>query len=302
MAFWSKKEKREEPKPLKSVPPTEKVSAPKKPQENTLGRIKHILAVAAGKGGVGKSTVSVNLAQALKSRGFKVGLLDADIHGPSVPIMMKLATPTEMNGELVVPPLSDGIKVISPAMFSSQIAHIMRGPMAGNFIRQLLLQADWGELDFLIIDYPPGTGDIQLTLSQVCNISAAIIVSTPQDVALADVRKANHMFETLKVPVLGVVETMSWFICDQCEKKHFIFKKDGAKFFAQTIGAPLLGQIPLDPGITECGDSGQSVVSRFPDSASGRAFFDATDAVIQELSHLRKLSQDGLLSFSLKWQ
>lgn len=303
MAFWSKKnkEKEEAPVPVKATePPTGDL--PKKSQENTLGRIKHILAVAAGKGGVGKSTVSVNLAQALQSKGFKVGILDADIHGPSVPIMLSVQTPTEMRDSLVVPPISNGIKVISPAMFSSQIAHIMRGPMAGNFIRQLLLQADWGDLDFLIIDYPPGTGDIQLTLSQVCNITAAIIVSTPQDVALADVRKANHMFETLKVPVLGVIETMSWFVCDQCDKKHFIFKKDGAKSFSQTIGVPLLGQIPLDPQITECGDSGQSIVGKYPESNSANAFLEATDSVIHELSHLRRLSQDGLLSFSLKWQ
>ena len=314
MAFWSKKKEIENVIPNSPVIPSESrdrlqsatvtpiENQQKKSQENTLGRVKHILAVAAGKGGVGKSTVSVNLASALQSKGFKVGILDADIHGPSVPIMLSVENPTEMRDELIIPPLSNGIKVISPAMFSSQIAHIMRGPMAGNFIRQLLMQADWGELDFLIIDYPPGTGDIQLTLSQVCNITAAIIVSTPQDVALADVRKASNMFETMKVPVLGVIETMSWFACDQCEKKHFIFKKDGAKTFAQHIGSPLLAQIPLDPRITECGDSGQSIVSKYPDSAPAKAFFEATDSVLHELTHLRRVSQEGLLSFSLKWQ
>lgn len=300
MAFWSRTEKKEEA--LANVPKPETKTEPKKIQENSLGRIKHILAVAAGKGGVGKSTVSVNLAQSLQVKGFKVGILDADIHGPSVPIMLNVEKPTQMRDDFVVPTQHNGIKIISPALFSSQNAHIMRGPMAGNFIRQLLMQADWGDLDFLIIDYPPGTGDIQLTLSQSCKISAAVIVSTPQDVALADVRKAKHMFETLKVPVLGVVETMSWFLCDGCEKKHYIFKKDGAKSFAEETGLPLLGQIPLDPKITECGDSGQSIVSKHPDSPITRAFSEASDTLLKELSLLEKGDAAGLLSFSLKWQ
>ncbi len=302
MGFWSKKQvvKKEEPEPLKAM--TKEKPAPPKTQVNTLGNIKYILAVAAGKGGVGKSTISVNLAQALQTKGFKVGLLDADIHGPSVPTMLSVGNPTEMREELVVPPMKDGIKIMSPAMFSSQSAHIMRGPMAGNFIRQLLLQADWGELDFLIIDYPPGTGDIQLTLSQTCNLTAAIIVSTPQDLALSDVRKAVQMFETLKVPVLGVVETMSYFLCDGCEKKHYIFKKDGAKNFALNIGVPLLGEIPLDARLTECGDSGESLVSKYPDSIPGKSFFAISNSIVHELSHLKKLSQEGLLSFSLNWQ
>ncbi len=304
--FWSKKEsKTEAPKaatpPMTNSVPTEKASqAPT--TTNTLGRVKNILAVAAGKGGVGKSTVSVNLAQALQRGGLRVGILDADIHGPSVPIMLSVAAPTEMNGNLIVPPQVDGIKVISPAMFSSQIAHIMRGPMAGNFIRQMLTQTDWGELDFLIIDYPPGTGDIQLTLSQVTNITAAILVSTPQDIALADVRKAAHMFETLKVPILGLIETMSWFTCDQCDKKHYIFKNGGAKNFAEQIGVPFLAHIPLDPKITECGDSGKTVVSTFPQSEVTKAFVQAAQTTIEELAHIRQQSQNGLMSFSLKWQ
>jgi len=301
MGFWSKKEKIEEPKPITHTSPPE-ASLPKKTQENAFGRVKNIIAVAAGKGGVGKSTVSVNLAQALQMRGLKVGILDADIHGPSVPIMLPVEKPTEMRGDFVVPSTNNGIKVVSPALFSSQTAHIMRGPMAGNFIRQLLMQVDWGDLDFLIIDYPPGTGDIQLTLSQSCNITAAVIVSTPQDVALADVKKASHMFETLKVPVLGVVETMSWFACDGCEKKHFIFKKDGAKSFAQAIGVPLLGQIPLDPRITECGDTGRSVLNVFPESQAAQAFFEIAGSFVNELTYLKRLSQEGLTSFSLKWQ
>ncbi len=216
--------------------------------------------------------------------------------------MLSLPAPSAMQGNLIVPPEVDGIKVISPAMFSSQMAHIMRGPMAGNFIRQLLMQSDWGDLDVLIIDYPPGTGDIQLTLSQVCNITAAVLVSTPQEVALADVRKASHMFETLKVPILGIIETMSWFRCDQCDKQHFIFKKDGAKTFADQMGLPLLAQIPLDAAITECGDSGKTLVSTFPDSIAARAFFSAAQATLQELAFLRQQTQEGLLSFSLKWQ
>lgn len=297
--FWSKK--KEDVPVVPPPPPHVEKEKPKAPL-NTLGRIKNILAVAAGKGGVGKSTVSVNLAQTLQKKGFKVGILDADIHGPSVPIMLHVANPTEMNGDLIVPPVSNGIKIISPSMFSNQSAHIMRGPMAGNFIKQMLTQADWGDLDYLIIDYPPGTGDIQLTLSQSCNLTAAIIVSTPQDVALADVRKACLMFDTMKVPVLGVVETMSYFLCDGCEKKHYIFKKDGAKSFAERIGVPLLTQIPLDSKITECGDSGKTIVDTHPDSVVTKAFMELSDSVAHELTHLRRISKDGLPSFSLKWQ
>lgn len=298
MAFWSKK------KELKQEDPPQQAPKPAntKGQTQALGRVQNILAVAAGKGGVGKSTVSIQLAEALQGQGYKIGILDADIHGPSVPIMLSCARPSEMREELIVPPTHNGIKIISPAMFSSQGAHIMRGPMAANFVRQLLSQTDWGELDVLIIDYPPGTGDIQLTLSQSCNITAALMVSSPQELALADVRKACQMFETLKVPLLGFVETMSWFVCDSCEKKHFIFKNGGVNRLAQETGVPLLGQIPLHPHITESGDSGQSLLELHPKSPETEAFLELSEAVMKELKLLKHLRKDGLASFSLKWQ
>lgn len=308
MGFWSSKTKKE-----KSVAPEIK-EAPRSPVEtpaskstgangaNAIAGIKRIIAVASGKGGVGKSTVAINLAKSLEMKGFRVGILDADVHGPSLPLMLTASNPTEMRDQLLVAPISENMKVISSAMFSSQKAHIMRGPMAANFIRQLLMQVDWGNLDFLIIDYPPGTGDIQLTLSQSCNITAAVIVSSPQEVALADVRKACQMFETLKVPILGLIETMSWFECDQCDKKHFIFKKDGGRQLAQQLGVPLLAQIPLDPSITEHGDSGKSFVSQITKSPAALAFAKATDASLVELKNLQEQTQNGLVSFSLKWQ
>lgn len=296
--FWSKKKVEAE----KIAPIEEKKQINPQPTLNGAAGVKNILAVAAGKGGVGKSTVSVNLAKTLQLQGFKVGILDADLHGPSIPIMLSVMAPTEMRGQLIVPPMQEGIKIISASMFSSQSAHIMRGPMAGNFIRQLLIQTDWGSLDYLIIDYPPGTGDIQLTLSQSCNLSGAILVSSPQEVALADVRKAYAMFETMRVPVLGIVETMSWFSCDACEKKHFIFKKEGGKNLANELGLPLLAQIPLDPRITEAGDSGTSFVQSNPESTLFKSFFSLGEEIQKELSHLQYLSKEGLLNFSLKWQ
>ncbi len=308
MGFWSNKAKNEKnvEVPVTKTPAaapanTDKLTA-SPVSTNAIAGIKKIIAIASGKGGVGKSTVAVNLAKALEMRGNRVGLLDADIHGPSLPLMLSTTNPTEMNDKLLVPPISENMKVISSAMFSSQGAHIMRGPMAANFIRQLLTQVDWGDLDFLIIDYPPGTGDIQLTLSQVCNITAAVIVSSPQDIALTDVRKACQMFETLKVPILGVIETMSWFQCDQCDKKHFIFKKDGGRQLAQQLGVPLLAQIPLDPAITEHGDSGKSFVSQVTKSPAALAFSQAADSSLAELKILQEQTQNGLVSFSLKWQ
>lgn len=298
MAFCSKNDKPVQTGVEQAPAPLTKTEA-----VNPLAKVKNIIAVASGKGGVGKSTVAVNLAKTLEYKGFRVGILDADILGPSVPIMLKLPIPIRMNGQLVVPPQHQGTKVVSAAMFAPPgRANIMRGPMAGNFVRQLLLQVDWGDLDYLIIDYPPGTGDIQLSLSQACPMTAAILVSTPQNVALADVEKAAQMFETLKLPILGIVETMSWFVCDECEKKHFIFKQGGGESFARKHGLPLLGHIPLDPSLTEASDSGEPILNRAEHSASARAFLETTDRILGELSALHTQKNDGLLSFSLTWQ
>jgi ATP-binding protein involved in chromosome partitioning len=245
----------------------------------------------------------VNLAYALASMGKQVGLLDADIYGPSLPLMTGAGKPQEMMGELVVPPLHNGIKMISVAMFASTgSAQIMRGPMAGNMVKQFLTNVAWGSLDYLLIDYPPGTGDIQLTISQVASLSAAVIVTSPQEVALIDVRKAIAMFSTLKVPVLGVVETMSYFVCDGCDKKHFIFHQGGGNKLAQECGIPLLGSIPLSAEITASGDCGTPLTSISPLSPAAQAYLDAGAKMVEELAVLNQHASLALTSFTLHWK
>lgn len=269
-----------------------------------LSGVKNIIAVASGKGGVGKSTSAVNLAYALAAQGSKVGILDADVYGPSVPLMTKVANPTEMtaNNE-VIPPIVDGIKVISVAMFSSAgKASILRGPMAAQIIKQFMTQIAWGELDYLVIDYPPGTGDIQLTLSQLAPLTGAVIVTTPQEVSLIDVRKAISMFETMKVPVLGVVETMSYFLCDGCDKRHEIFRAGGGKRVADEFGLPILGEIPIESIVAVDADEGNPVVKAHPDSAAAKSYVAAAGATAAQLSILHAQDQGALAQFSLTWQ
>ena len=268
-----------------------------------LSGVKNLIAVASGKGGVGKSTTAVSLAWSLARQGSKVGILDADVYGPSIPLMTAVGNPTGQREGLVVPPEVDGIKIISIGMFSSGgKAAILRGPMAGTVIKQFLTQIDWGELDYLIIDYPPGTGDIQLTLSQAAPITGAVIVTTPQEVALIDVRKAVSMFETLKVPVVGVIETMSYFVCDGCSKKHFIFRQGGGEKLATELGVPLLGQVPLDGSIADGGDAGKPLVASHPDSAIARAYSEAAGSLAAQVSILHEKEAGALASFSVIWQ
>jgi ATP-binding protein involved in chromosome partitioning len=268
----------------------------------SLGKVRNIIAVASGKGGVGKSTTAVNLAYALAKAGSKVGILDADIYGPSIPLMTKVGNPTESVGNMVSPPEVEGIKIISVSMFgSSNKATILRGPMAAQIIKQFLSQVAWGELDYLIIDYPPGTGDIQLTLSQAAPITGAVIVTTPQEVALIDVRKAINMFETLKVPVLGVVETMSYFVCDGCDKKHYIFRQGGGARVAGEHGLPMLGEIPMDANVTTGSDEGSPVVLNNPDSPAAKAYTAAAGQTAAQLSILNQADTGVLTQFSLEW-
>ena len=268
-----------------------------------LGQVKNIIAVASGKGGVGKSTSTVNLAYALADSGSKVGILDADVHGPSVPLMTGAKDPTEVHGKMIVPPEVGGVKIISVGMFNKDgKANIMRGPMTSQIIRQFLTQISWGELDYLLIDYPPGTGDIQLTLSQMAPLSGAVLVTTPQEVALLDVRKAVEMFASTKVPILGVVETMSYFVCDGCEKRHPIFKEGGGQKVAEEHGVKLLGSIPMEMGVSECGDSGRPIVSSAPNSASAKAYREASGKVAAQLSILNSQAGEGLVSFNLDWK
>jgi ATP-binding protein involved in chromosome partitioning len=278
-------------------------TAPAEVGTSPLARVKNIIAVASGKGGVGKSTTAINIARALAKRGAKVGVMDADVYGPSIPHITKVASPTEMRGNLMVPPTKDGIKMVSVSMFASAgSAQILRGPMAGNVAKQFLTQVDWGDLDYLIIDYPPGTGDIQLTISQTAPVTGAIVVTTPQEMALIDVRKAISMFATLKVPVLGVVENMSYFICDGCDKRHSLFGKGGGKKISEEFGIPLLGEIPMDPRVVEGCENAESLFDAPELSPVATAFREATDRAIRELAIMQNKATDRLDSFHLTWQ
>ena len=261
--------------------------------EDSLDTVKHIVAVASGKGGVGKSTVAVNLAVALSQTGARVGILDADIYGPSIPLMFDLkdARPLaeKRNGRDVIVPIEKyGMKVLSIGFFvDPSQALLWRGPMASNALNQLLRDTDWGELDYLVIDLPPGTGDIHLTLVQEVPVSGVAIVSTPQEVALADARKAFSMFnsEKINVPILGLIENMSYFTpAELPENKYYIFGKEGGAKLAEEAGVPLLGQIPLVQGICESGDIGKPVALADEADPESRAFKKLAENVIQQLA------------------
>ncbi len=299
--------KKEAPEPLKTHSQPSQKPAPEKPKATAapagLAGVKNIIAVAAGKGGVGKSTVSVNLAYSLRKTGAKVGIMDADIYGPSIPTMVKIDTDPQTNGNVITPPEAGGIKFVSIAMFSQAgDANILRGPMAGNVAKQFLTQVDWGELDYLIIDYPPGTGDIQLTISQTASITGAIVVTTPQELALLDVRKAVSMFKTMKVPVLGVVETMSFFKTPESDEKHYIFGKGGGERLCKEYGISLLGEIPIVPEIAQSGDSGEPFCLKDPESDSSNAFMEIAKKTTNMLSILNESNDGAQKSFKLEWK
>lgn len=225
-----------------------------------LDRIKHVIAIAAGKGGVGKSTVTVNLALALKHQGYAVGVLDADIYGPSVRRMLPEEVLPTQRGNFFTPAISKGIKMISMSYFRRENeAAAVRAPIANGLITQFLKNVDWGDLDFLLVDFPPGTGDIQLTLAQQAHLAGAIMVATPQEVALMDVRKAMNLFDQVKVPILGVVENMSFYPHPVSGEPIFLFGKGGGERLAHEGGVPYLGCIPVDPEISRCGDEGLSI-------------------------------------------
>ena len=260
-----------------------------KPSE-ILSGVSNIIAVASGKGGVGKTTIAVNLAISLARLGYKVGLLDADIFGPSVPKMFneekyRPEVTRDGNGDHIIPLNKFGVKVLSTGFFVDPAdAVIWRGPMASNFLKQLILQGDWGQLDFLLFDLPPGTSDIHLTLVQEVSVTGAIIISTPQQVALADAIKGIAMFRSdkINVPVLGLVENMSWFTpAELPENRYYIFGKEGCRKLAEKMDVPLLGQIPLVQSICEGSDSGQPVALN--DSITGNAFLALAEELVKRV-------------------
>ena len=258
---------------------------------NLLPEVKNIIAVSSGKGGVGKSTVAANLAVALANMGYKVGLLDADIFGPSLPTMFHLEDfqpyGEEVNGkQMIVPAEKYGLKLLSIGFFVRPgQATVWRGPMASNALKQLITECHWGALDYFIIDTPPGTSDIHLTLLQELNLKGAIIVSTPQEVALADAKRGIDMYqnEKINVPILGLVENMAWFTpAELPQNKYYIFGKGGVTHLAEQTGLPLLGQIPLVQSICESGDQGEPVALH-PETPSGSAFADLAATLIKKL-------------------
>lgn len=243
-----------------------------------LPGVSHVIAVSSGKGGVGKSTVAVNLATTLALQGKRVGLLDADVYGPNVPTMMGVTdsprvVQDEKQGECFIPPVAYGVKVMSMGfLMAPEQPAIWRGPMLHSVVGQFCNKVQWGELDYLVVDMPPGTGDVQLSLAQLVPISGAVLVTTPQEVSTQDVRRAYSMFERVRVPVLGMVENMSYFKCDGCEKPHYLFGKDGGLRLSRKLGLPCLAQLPLVPVVREGGDEGRPVVIREPGSEVAKAF------------------------------
>lgn len=256
-------------------------------QAQVLPGVKHIIAVASGKGGVGKSTVAVNIAAALARTGAKVGLMDTDIYGPSIPTMFDLFDRPNITTQKKLIPLEKyGIKMVSMGfLVDVNQAMVWRGPMATSAIKQFMNDVEWGELDFMVLDMPPGTGDIQLTIVQTVPLSGAVIVSTPQTVALDDVRKGVAMFQKVNVPVLGVIENMAYFVPpDMPDKKYHIFGEGGAIRLAEELNVPVLGEIPLEQPIREAGDNGKPIVLADENSSAATAFITATSNMEQQLA------------------
>ena len=257
--------------------------------------LQNIVAIASGKGGVGKSTVTANLAVTLSNMGFKVGILDADIYGPSMPLMFDVAyerpLSVQVDGKSKMKPVSNyGVQLLSIGFFTKpDQAVIWRGPMASKALNQMIFDADWGELDFLLIDLPPGTGDIHLSILQALPVTGAVVVSTPQAVALADAKKGVAMFQqdSIQVPVLGIVENMSYFTPEELpDNKYYIFGKDGAKYLAEDVGVPFLGDLPLEQSLREAGDVGRPAVMQ--GGATEDAFTSITQSLITELVQRNK--------------
>ena len=262
-----------------------------------LPHVRNIIAVGSGKGGVGKSTTAVNLALALAAEGLAVGVLDADVYGPSIPMMLGLSgRPDSPDGKTIEPIRAHGIEAMSIGLLVDQdTPMIWRGPMATSSLTQLLEQTRWGDLDVLVVDLPPGTGDIQLTMAQKIPVAGAVIVTTPQDIATLDARKALKMFEKLGIAVLGLVENMAVHVCTQCGHAEHLFGEGGAARMSAQYGVPVLGSLPLEIGIREQGDAGMPIVAAHPDAAPSQAYRDIARAMLAQLDKRPKL-RSGIMA------
>ncbi|HEX9985422.1 MAG TPA: Mrp/NBP35 family ATP-binding protein [Thermoanaerobaculia bacterium] len=254
--------------------------------QGILPGVKYKIAVASGKGGVGKSTVSTNLALALHALGYSVGMLDADIYGPSQQMMLGIEGRPQIDesDEKIIPMQNHGIKTMSLGLITDPDTPVIwRGPMVMKALDQFLTDVKWGELDFLVIDLPPGTGDAQLTLTQKVPLTGAVVVTTPQDVALIDARKGLAMFRKVNVPVLGIVENMSYYICKHCGDREEIFGHGGGRKTAEMLGVPFLGEVPIDPKVVIGGDSGKPIVTGHPESAAAKAFTEVARQIVDQI-------------------
>jgi ATP-binding protein involved in chromosome partitioning len=265
-------------------------AAPQPKAADLIPDVRHTIAVSSGKGGVGKSTVAVNLALALARTGAQVGIIDADVYGPDLPLMLGTRGRPGMFDNRIIPVDAHGIKVMSIGLLvGDKEPLVWRGPMIHSFIQQMLRDVLWGPLDYLVFDMPPGTGDAQLSLSQIIPLSGVVMVTTPQDVALLDVRKAIGMFQRLNVPILGVVENMSYFVAPDTGTRYHIFGEGGGRRVADEYGVPLLAQLPLDPDTRKGGDEGAPITVRRPDSAQAQAFRELGARVIERLDAVAAL-------------
>jgi ATP-binding protein involved in chromosome partitioning len=267
------------------------------PAPQPLPGVANIIAIGSGKGGVGKTTLSVNLAVALAQLGHKVGLLDADVYGPNVPLMLGTnAQPKASGNERIEPILVHGLKVISVGFLNPGDKPIIwRGPMLHQIIRQFLGSVAWGELDYLVIDLPPGTGDVALSLIQTVPLTGAVVVSTPSDVSLQDGRKAIEMFRQMKVDLIGVVENMSYFVCPHCNHEIDIFSRGGAERTAEQFGVAFLGSIQLDPELRKAGDTGQPAVLEGENSPHAKSLYGFTRRVIARVDEIRASAPEGVI-------
>jgi ATP-binding protein involved in chromosome partitioning len=277
------------------MPPRPGQQPPQGPQP--LPGVGTIIAVGSGKGGVGKTTLAVNLAIALSKVGHKVGLLDADVYGPNVPLMLGLSGQPKMVGENRIEPLEAyGLKVISVGFLNpGDKPLIWRGPMLHSIIKQFLGSVEWGELDYLVVDLPPGTGDVALSLIQTVPLTGAIVVSTPSDVSLQDARKAIEMFRQMKVDVVGMVENMSYFVCPHCNHEIDIFSRGGAERTAKQYDVAFLGNIQLDPDIRQAGDSGKPTVLAGEDSPHAKSLFEFARKVIARVDEIKSSASESVI-------